>query len=351
MRPLHLTAAGVFSGPAGNRVSFVEHVSHDVAEQASHLSGWDQRYEQLSAGRFEGHTTEIEFSNLQVFRERTNCSLQESCRSRDNAFVIGVPVSMDGPGWCSGWEVDNDTVLLNGPGRDVLFRTPRQLDLIAVSMAWDELVQHAQLLHGDGLPSGMKTEAQALRNPAIAAEIRALLISMLGSVTASPGILDFQAVRDGLKEGILSTVISVFGNAPTASAAPRTSMGRQMLIHRAIEYMRSRIDEPISVSEVCEALCVSQRTLQYCFEEVLQTNPVAYLKALRLNGVRNALRRADPTTTAVQDVAASWGFWHLSRFAQEYRLMFGELPSETLRARLSLQDGTLPLVTPRRVHH
>ena len=37
-----------------------------------------------------------------------------------------------------------------------------------------------------------------------------------------------------------------------------------------------------------------------------------------------------------------WGFWHLSRFAQEYRHMFGEMPSETLRASLGETGGLLP---------
>ena len=30
-------------------------------------------------------------------------------------------------------------------------------------------------------------------------------------------------------------------------------------------------------------------------------------------------------------ISARWGFWHMSRFARDYRLLFGELPSETLR--------------------
>ena len=31
------------------------------------------------------------------------------------------------------------------------------------------------------------------------------------------------------------------------------------------------------------------------------------------------------------DVAARWGFWHLSQFAVDYKKLFGELPSRTLR--------------------
>jgi AraC-like DNA-binding protein len=49
-----------------------------------------------------------------------------------------------------------------------------------------------------------------------------------------------------------------------------------------------------------------------------------------LNGVRRGLRDAEKGV-AVQDVAAHWGFWHLGQFAQDYKRLFGELPSTTLR--------------------
>jgi AraC family transcriptional regulator, ethanolamine operon transcriptional activator len=72
--------------------------------------------------------------------------------------------------------------------------------------------------------------------------------------------------------------------------------------------------------------------LQYCFEEVLGIAPASYLRAIRLNGVRRELASAAPGERAVQDVAAAWGFWHLSQFAADYRKLFGLRPSETLKA-------------------
>jgi AraC family ethanolamine operon transcriptional activator len=41
----------------------------------------------------------------------------------------------------------------------------------------------------------------------------------------------------------------------------------------------------------------------------------------------------------VQDVAAAWGFWHLSQFATDYRKLFGMRPSETLKAAVSGRHG------------
>jgi AraC family ethanolamine operon transcriptional activator len=62
---------------------------------------------------------------------------------------------------------------------------------------------------------------------------------------------------------------------------------------------------------------------------VLGTTPIKYLRSLRLNSVRRALRQAAPGVT-IQDIASHWGFWHLSQFAQDYKKLFGELPSATL---------------------
>ncbi len=88
--------------------------------------------------------------------------------------------------------------------------------------------------------------------------------------------------------------------------------------------------EPVTVSELCARTRVSRRMLNYCFQDVLNTNPVHYLKAIRLNGVRRELRQVDPAPGVIRDIAGRWGFWHFSRFASEYRLLFGELPSDTL---------------------
>jgi AraC-like DNA-binding protein len=52
---------------------------------------------------------------------------------------------------------------------------------------------------------------------------------------------------------------------------------------------------------------------------------------VRLDHVRTELLHSDPAEVRVTEVAMRWGFFHQSRFAQQYRDRFGELPSATLR--------------------
>jgi AraC family ethanolamine operon transcriptional activator len=59
-----------------------------------------------------------------------------------------------------------------------------------------------------------------------------------------------------------------------------------------------------------------------------------------LNLVRSELRRADPATADMMEIAQRFQFSAPERFAGAYRRLFGELPSATLGAlrRSSLDD-------------
>lgn len=107
---------------------------------------------------------------------------------------------------------------------------------------------------------------------------------------------------------------------------------RFRLARRAEAWMRERMGEPISVPEVSLALGVSRRELEYAFHSAFDEPPRAFLESLRMNAVRAALRGVDEGGS-VTEIALAHGFGHLGRFSERYRALFGERPSETVRAR------------------
>ena len=102
-------------------------------------------------------------------------------------------------------------------------------------------------------------------------------------------------------------------------------------VKRALDYMQGHLDAAVTLADIVAAAGVPGRTLLQHFKDHRGTSPMRYLREARLARVRDALLRTDADESVTQ-IAMSFGFAHLGRFALEYRRHFGESPSET-RAR------------------
>ncbi|MDJ0902697.1 MAG: helix-turn-helix transcriptional regulator [Xenococcus sp. MO_188.B8] len=100
---------------------------------------------------------------------------------------------------------------------------------------------------------------------------------------------------------------------------------------RIEEYLQEHLSSPISTVDLAEVSGVSYRTLNRAFKKHRGKTPTQFLKERRLEACNRALLAADSQSTNVTDIALEYGFHHLGRFASEYRKVFQELPSETLR--------------------
>lgn len=115
-------------------------------------------------------------------------------------------------------------------------------------------------------------------------------------------------------------------------AAAQTSRGRKagQIVQQAEALALTSVDEPLPVSGLCQLIGVSQRTLRKAFHSVHGIPPYRHLRMLRLCDARQALLSADGAIAKVTDIAMSFGFAELGRFAVEYKKAFGESPSQTL---------------------
>jgi AraC-like DNA-binding protein len=104
----------------------------------------------------------------------------------------------------------------------------------------------------------------------------------------------------------------------------------EKLVRDILHYLDTVGARPVHISEICERFNVEERTLYRHFHSVVGMAPKAYLRIKRLNDVHTELRR-DGLTMSVADVASAHGFLEHGRFAGDYRRLFGELPSQTLR--------------------
>jgi AraC-like DNA-binding protein len=99
---------------------------------------------------------------------------------------------------------------------------------------------------------------------------------------------------------------------------------------RAEEFIEANWDKPIDIEQLSAIARVSVRTLFRQFKKDRGYAPAEFVRRIRLDRARNMLESGIEGTTVTQ-AALRCGFQNTGHFAREFRLTFGELPSETLR--------------------
>ena len=132
---------------------------------------------------------------------------------------------------------------------------------------------------------------------------------------------------------IAATVLAVFPNT-TMSVDYLPGPGRvpPATVRRAIAYIDAHADQPITLDDVAAAAGIGVRGLQAAFARHRDTSPTGYLRRVRMHRAHQDLQAGDPTRgDTVAAIARRWGFTAPGRFAAEYRTLFGQPPSHTLR--------------------
>lgn len=302
--------------------------NHDADEAAERLQAWDQVYRQLAPGPFEGHTTELWFESMQMFRERSNRRVYQAGRSWPGSVAFGILLEMDGQARFCGQAMDLDTLLVHGAADEFDLVTSPMLDVVGIAIPQDRLTW---LESPRGAPGDDPASRLVRMKPPAAACIREVLQSIFDTIEADPAQLAPAAVREQIRDDVIDALAAAtWDGVAQPTPAPRHTSQRA-IVRRATEHVLAHRDEPVSVERLCELVGASRRSLQYAFEHTLGISPLGYLRVARLHGVRRELKSTPRGAASIQDVAARWGFWHLGHFTTHYRQLFGCRPSETPR--------------------
>jgi AraC family ethanolamine operon transcriptional activator len=161
-----------------------------------------------------------------------------------------------------------------------------------------------------------------------------LVREVLASLQAQPAVLQQPASRRALHEALIGLLADTLVPEAVHTLGHPRQQRRHELVRRVRELVMSQAHEAPTVDQLCSRLHVTRRTLQNSFQEALGMSPGVYLRTIRLNAVRRALREEGAGHT-IADTAARWGFWHMGHFSQEYKALFGETPTQTRQSALA----------------
>ena len=322
------------SAPLASAIPMACAAYADIDEQAAALNGWNQRYQPLSAGRFCGEVRRMRLAGVGLFIEDLQPSVHQTGFVEGDVVALGVPVVLHGEGRFCG-QASAENLLHVFSGEDGFeFRSPARHVMLGIEI--DAGLFASRVAGPAGLDAGAfarRARLECIDRTSMGGLRQMLMGMLLASPSAAPGRPGLDAGpdaqgrwRDALLDALSRAMVTAGPMSARRPSSP-ASATRAAVVERAQQCVRDRLGQPPTVAELCEQLGVSRRTLQTSFQDTWGMGPLAWLRMLRLNAVRRALKTAPSVTAA----ATQLGFWHFGRFSHDYRSLFGELPSQTFR--------------------
>jgi AraC family ethanolamine operon transcriptional activator len=234
--------------------------------------------------------------------------------------------------WCHGAPLSADTVFTVLPEgiSEFMFSVGTQVSLVLMPLSW---LRRARAMHAvDAADSaGQEVSSFTLMRGLIADRLREryehIRQALMFSSSRAVETLNEDAAQALLTDHLHAAYSASHEDRAQCSRGRRT---HYLILQRTEHFMRANLRRDIYINEMCNAAGVSERALRYAFEDMLGISPNRYLSLLRLCTACRSLSLADASRRSVKSVALSCGLWDLSRFADNYRRVFGELPRDTL---------------------
>jgi AraC-like DNA-binding protein len=144
------------------------------------------------------------------------------------------------------------------------------------------------------------------------------------------GIAESPIARSQLESFAITQLLLAVPHRYSEELSAPTRPANRNRIRNVIDLIDSQPASDLSIARLAEVAGVSGRALQVGFRQAVGMTPVAYVRKVRLDRVREELI-ALAGERSITETALYWGFTHLGRFSVYYKQQFGESPTETVR--------------------
>ena len=310
------------------------HNFEDFDEFAESFQGWDLQFTRLDRGPFDGKIFQVGGEDFQFGAFSISCRHEQRGVSPPGFRTFGILAPRSPAIVFRNRQLDQEGIAIFPPGEEIDVQARPGFEAFELSFTENLLESVSQRM---GLPhiNDLLVQKDIGRcNQTALVELQLWLQGVRQQLSAH--------FRKPLFKGFLEQIIAEMPRRflkTMASSSPspyRHSLRqRDRAIKKIKEVLAEFPDVSPTMADLCEVAQVSERTLEYAFQERYKMTPTNYLRFYRLNGAHKALRAADPASTTVTKVATDWGFWHFGDFASYYRKVFGQRPSDTLKKTLS----------------
>lgn len=284
----------------------------------------------MDRGEFRAEVARIDFDRL--WMQWGSDSLPRIARTTidpERAVVMFIADAQQPSQQLGGGNIGIETIAAYGHGSTNIVRTQAGSRWATLSLSHADLAAVGEAIAGREVVCPVETYLVPPAPPALA-RLRAVHAKAIEFAKVKPDLLATPAVAKSLEQELTHGIIAVLtGMMP---AERRWLPGQHAkIVARLEQFLESRPFEPVYLAEICAAIGASERTLRTCCQEILGVGPVRFLWRRRMHLARQKLLHAEASAATVTEIATAHGFWELGRFSVEYRALFGESPSSSLR--------------------
>jgi AraC-like DNA-binding protein len=284
----------------------------------------------MGSGQFAESFVSIDFPRLRLhsFRESLPRLVQVD-RPPDRAYLGFLPDESLDPIVVDGLGIDADSLMQFGSERQSTHRSFSPTAWANLSVSHADLDRLSAGIGGHDLAAG-RTPRLLMPDSTKLCRLRALHASLTTLARQSPELLSEPELPRAMEAALTEAMVDCLGSPEQQRHSP-AQLRHAAILARFRELLDANLDRPLYLPEVCAAIGVSHRALSYSCQDFLGMPPKRYFFLRRMHMVRRVLLRSDRRATTVTAVATRHGFWEFGRFAVQYRKLFDEMPSATLR--------------------
>ncbi len=302
----------------------------DFDDYCASVRNWDLDYRQIESGQFSSELLMVGSNTALLTRAILGRKMIQNGATPQGMITIGI---MANPGININWrkiDIYGDVLFVFPENGELDSVSYDDFDVFAISLTEEKLNQSCISLELPDIRTLINNDEAFLCNSPKLAESRVWLLSIYNELVSMADRSLSMGYMNHIEQELADRLISIF--------AERHQPVRQKLLRKrdiALLSAKDCIAESdmgiLTVPELCGVAGVSERTLEYAFREHYGLTPKKFLLLHRLNNARRQLRMADPKTSQVTEIARQHGFWHMGAFGADYKKLFAELPSETLK--------------------
>lgn len=287
----------------------------------------------VDRSRFDAHINGLSVGGVSLYYMKYQAALAVAAAPMRDFFAVCLPLQ-------GGFELRQGSTRFEAyAGRSAVVVSPREpftmewspdLSMFCLRIDKPALRDFAAFVDAE-VDGGIAFRREVTCPHALQSLLGCVRLPELAASRLAPGQRIPGRLASRIGEQIMLTTLLAQPNTLSAKLATDTPPVGRAAIRDAVDFIEAH-PAAATPSDVAAHAGLSLRALEVNFKDVLGTTPYAYILTARLRRSHDELRAADQDFgTKVTAVARRWGFTNFGRFASQYRQVYRENPSDTLK--------------------